>query len=101
MNIEIKTKNLTLNTALEEFTKKRIKSLERFLENPELLLAEVELEKIGNKQSKGNVFRAETQIQVKGKLLRAESTMDDLRKAIVDVKDSLQIQIKKYREKRQ
>ena len=49
---------------------------------------------------KGNVFRAEAQIQVKGKLLRAESTMDDLRKAIVDVKDSLQVQIKKYRETR-
>ena len=99
MDINIKTKNITLNSALKEFTEDKIKSLEKFLGNTELLLAEVELCKLEHGY-KGNVFRAEAQIQVKGKLLRAESTMDDLRKAIVDVKDSLQVQIKKYRETR-
>ncbi|MGI6341106.1 MAG: ribosome hibernation-promoting factor, HPF/YfiA family [Minisyncoccales bacterium] len=98
MDINIKTKNITLNSALKEFTQEKIGSLEKFLNKADSLLAEVDLSRITEHHSKGDVFRAEVQIQVPGRLLRAESTMDDLRKAIVDVKDSLQIQIKKYKE---
>lgn len=100
MNINIKTKNITLNDALEVFVHEKIDSLEKFLGNTNSLLAEVDLSKTTEHHNKGDIFRAEVQIEVPGKLLRAESTMDDLRKAIVEVKDQLQIQIKKYRETR-
>ena len=38
-------------------------------------------------------------MNVPGKLLRAESVSDDLYKAINEVKDDLQRQIKRYKEK--
>lgn len=100
MDINIKTKNITLNSALKEFTHEKIGSLEKFLQDKGSLLAEVDLSKTTEHHNKGDVFRAEVQIMVPKKLLRAESTMDDLRKAIVEVKNDLQIQIKKYRETR-
>ncbi len=100
MKISIKTKNITLNEPLKVFIHEKIGSLEKFLGNDtDSLLVEVELDKTKH-QNKGDIFRAEVQIDVPNKLLRAESTMDDLRKAIVEVKDQLQVQIKKYRETR-
>jgi ribosomal subunit interface protein len=100
MNINIKTKNITLNSALEVFIDDKIGGLEKFMNGTEPMIAEVDLSKTTNHHNKGDVFRAEIQIEVPQKLLRAESTRDDLRKAIVDVKNELQIQIKKYKETR-
>jgi len=100
MEISLKTKNITIDSALKEFTLDRVSSLERFLHNSENLLAEVELSRTTEHHNKGEIFRAEVQIQVPGRLLRAESTREDLKIAIAEVKDQLQIQIKKYQETR-
>jgi len=100
MEISIKTKNVTIDSDLKEFALEKVASLEKFLDKPETLLAEVELSKTTEHHSKGDIFRAEVQIEVPGKLLRAESTREDLKIAIVEVKDQLQIQIKKYQETR-
>ena len=100
MKIKIKATNITIDEALKEFTLEKVSSLERFLNNSEHLLAEVELSKTTEHHQKGDIFRAEVQIQVPGKLLRAESTRTDLKIAIVEVKDQLQVQIKKYQEKK-
>ena len=100
MEISIKTKNVTIDGDLKEFVSEKVSSLERFLDKPETLLAEVELSKTTEHHNKGDIFRAEVQIEVPGKLLRAESTREDLKIAIVEVKDQLQIQIKKYQETR-
>lgn len=100
MEISIKTKNITIDSALKEFALEKVGSLERFLHESQNLLAEVELSKTTEHHNKGEVFRAEVQIEVPGKLLRAESTREDLKTAITEVKDQLQIQIKKYQETR-
>jgi len=97
MEISIKTKNITLNSPLEVFIQDKIGSLDKFLSEKNLL-AEVEISKTTKHHNKGDVFRAELQIELPQKLLRAESTMEDLRMAIVDVKDKFQVQIKKYNE---
>ncbi|MDD4662171.1 MAG: ribosome-associated translation inhibitor RaiA [Candidatus Pacebacteria bacterium] len=99
MEISIKTKNITLNSPLKVFIQEKIGSLEKFLPEKNLL-AEVEISKTTKHHNKGDVFRAELQIELPQKLLRAESTMEDLRVAIVDVKDKFQVQIKKYSETR-
>ena len=100
MEISFKTKNITIDNALKEFAFEKVNSLERFLHDSKNLLAEVELSKTTEHHNKGEIFRAEVQIQVPGKLLRAESTRGDLKNAIVEVKDQLQVQIKKYQETR-
>lgn len=98
MDINIKTKNITLNSALKIFIEDKIGSLEKFLNGVVPVLVEVDISKTTKHHNKGDVFRAEVQIEVPKRLLRAESIKDDLRKAIVDVKDELQIQIKRYKE---
>ncbi|MDD4358613.1 MAG: ribosome-associated translation inhibitor RaiA [Candidatus Pacebacteria bacterium] len=100
MDINIKTKNITLNSALQEFIDDKIGSLDKFLNGIEPAIVEVDISRTTNHHNKGDVFRAEVQIEVPGKLLRSESTKEDLRVAIVDVKNELQTQIKKYKETR-
>ncbi|NQU84099.1 MAG: HPF/RaiA family ribosome-associated protein, partial [Parcubacteria group bacterium] len=47
---------------------------------------------------KGDVFRAEADIRLAGKVLRVEATESDLKMAIVRVKDELQRQLNKYKD---
>jgi len=51
-------------------------------------------------QNSGQIYRAEVNLEVPGKLLRVEKIEKELFKAIDKVKDHLEIIIKKYREKR-
>jgi len=97
MQINIKTKNITLTDPLREYIDEKIGSLEKFLQGVEPLIIEVEVGKTSKHHNKGDVFRAEVQIEIPGKLLRAEAVKDDIRKAIVAVKDNLKVQIKKYK----
>lgn len=57
----------------------------------------VELEKTKPSQRKGLVFRAEAQFNLGKAVFRAESRKDDIREAVVEVKDDLQVQIKKFK----
>jgi len=49
---------------------------------------------------KGNIFRAEVNLDLAGKLLRVEKTEKDLYKAIDKVKDHLARSIRRYKQKR-
>lgn len=59
----------------------------------------MELAKTTGHHKKGNIFKAEVNIQVPGKLIRASTEEWDLCAAIDKVKDELQREIKKYKEK--
>lgn len=100
MEIILKAKNITLDDALKDFVNDRIGGLERLLKNikPPILI-EVEIGKETKHHKKGNIFYAEGQISLPGALLRSTSKKEDLRLAIVEVKDDLQRQIKKYKNK--
>jgi putative sigma-54 modulation protein len=50
-------------------------------------------------QHKGDIFRAEVNLEVPNEILRVEKTESDLYKAIDKVKDHLELIIKKYKEK--
>ena len=113
MKIVIKTTGLKLNRALRNYIQEKIGSLERFanvFQNEKYYdgffgkgkpRAEVWVE-IGRTtlhHQKGLVFRAEAQMRLAGKSLRAEATGKDLKLAIVEVKDKLQRQLKQYKNK--
>ena len=59
----------------------------------------MEIEKAVGNQNKGEIFRAEVNLEVPHKLLRVEKTEADLYKAIDKVKEHLELVIKKYKEK--
>lgn len=110
MKIIIKAKNLELTTNLQEFVEEKIGGLERFTrilqkkddfekgkDSGEFF---VEIERETNHHRKGDIFRAEARIHLPGKTLVAISERDDLKLAIVEVKDELQQEIKKYKLKK-
>jgi len=107
MRITIKAKGLKLTESIEAFVNEKIGSLEKFVKSChkddewedvrpacEFL---VEIEKESRHHKKGPFFRAEVNIKLSGRLLRAEAKNDDLMLAIVEVKDEMQQEMKKYK----
>lgn len=115
MKIVIKTENIKLNRALENFIEEKINSLEKFAEifqekkyfngfyekGKPRIEAWVEIGKISSHHRKGPIFWAECQMRLPGKSLRSTAKLSDLRLAITEVKDELQRQLKQYRNKLQ
>lgn len=112
MKIIILTKDIKLTQALKDFIENKINDLEKFLEifhrkyfneyfgkGKPRSEAWVEIGKSTKHHRKGPFFRAECQIRLPGKHLRAEAEREDLRLAIIEIKDELQRQLKQYKEK--
>lgn len=113
MKIVIKTTNLELSQELRDYIQEKINSLEKFAKvfqgknyyngffSKGKPRAEVwvEVGRTTKHHQKGNIFRAEAQMHLSGKSLRAESERNDLKLAITEVKDELQRELKKYKGK--
>jgi ribosomal subunit interface protein len=113
MKIVIKTKNLKLNRALEEFIEEKINSLEKFSKifytetyfngffgkGKPKIEAWVEVGKTTLHHQKGPWFYAECQMRFPKKSLRSVAQREDLKLAICEVKDELQRELKQYKEK--
>ena len=100
MKIETKATNLELTENIKLYLNKKILSLDKFLvefEKDKEAKAKVELGKTTAHHRKGNVFRAEINLDLGEVILRAVSLRDDLYAAIVEVKDKLQREIKRYK----
>lgn len=107
MKVEIKTKNLEFTPDLESFVTKKIESLRKFInilkkDEPRKTLAEVFLdaERESMHHNKGDIFLVKIRVILPGKSLMAEARSHDLLKAIVEVKDSLKLEIGKYKFKK-
>ena len=98
MQIIISVKNITLNDALDVFVREKIEGLGHLIGNDKCE-AGVEIGKSTRHHRSGKVFYAVVNLRMGGNLLRATCEHEDLRNAIVDVKDELQAQIKKFKEK--
>jgi ribosomal subunit interface protein len=114
VKIIIKTKNIKLNKGLKDFVERKINDLERFskiFQNEENYFGEffgkgkpkveawVEIGKTTLHHRKGPFFRAECQMRLPRKSLRAQARAEHLREALTQVKDELQLQLKKYKNK--
>ena|SRR3989344_6293729 len=97
MKIDIFGKNIKLDEPLRVFVEDRIGGLDKFIEGE--VEAKVEIGLPSTHHRSGDVYYAEVNLKIGGKLLRAEASNADLRNAITEVKDELQIQIKKFKEK--
>jgi len=99
MTIDIATKNITLDEPLRVFIEDKIGGLEKYLKNAPAS-ARVEIGKPSKHHRSGEVFYAEVNLKMGGNLLRSEAQRDDLYATIVEAKDELQTQIKKFKDKR-
>ena len=99
MQIRIKATNITLSPNIKKYIEEKIAPVEKFLEKSSEIKADFEIEKLSH-HKKGKVFRAEVNVLVGKKLFRAEALKEDLYQAIVEVKDLLQREFKRFKEKR-
>ena len=101
MKIRLKGTNLELTEAIKNYVQEKMDATEKYLGDIAVINCDFEVEKMLPGQHKGDVFRAEVNLQVARELLRVEKTEKDLYKAIDKVKDHLELVIKKYKEKLQ
>lgn len=99
MNIRIKSTRLELTPAIRDYCQTKMDMIEKYLGDIKAINCDVEISKTIGSQNKGDIFRAEVNIEVPRKLIRVEKTEDDLYKAIDKVKDHLEVVIKKYKDK--
>ena len=102
MRIIIKATNIKLSPSINQYIEEKIGGLEKFLKkfNPELIEARVEVGKITRGQRQGDIFRAEVNLSIDGRLIRVEKTEESLMAAIDLAKDELHRKIRRYKDKR-
>ena len=98
MKTIISTKNISLDKPLEVFIEDKIGGLAKYLKD-DAIQVRVEIGKPSKHHRNGEIFRAEANLKMGSNLLRAEAESSDLRTAIVEVKNKLQQQIKKFKDK--
>jgi len=97
--MRIKATRLELTPAIRDYFQTKMDMVEKYLGDIKVINCDVEIEKTIGDQRKGEIFRAEVNIEVPHKLLRVEKTEKDLYKAIDKVKDHLDLVLTKYKEK--
>jgi len=100
MQVKIKASRLEITDALKKYIENKMSMLEKYLgKKVKVINCDFEIEKAVGGQHKGEIFRAEANLQVPNEILRVEKTEEDMYKAIDKVKDHLVLVIKKYKEK--
>lgn len=104
MKIRIKGTRLDLTPSIKEYVIDKIGGLQKFLKRfsdkgePE---ADVEIERTSNHHKKGEVYRAEANLDLKskGNRIRAEAKANDIRAAIDELKDTLKREVLEFKER--
>jgi len=100
MKINVKATNLDLTPSLNIYIEKKLMPLAKFIKRFDIV-GEVEIwvevARTTKHHHKGQVFRAEADLSLPGRILRAEEELPDLRAAIDAVKDKFRLEIKKYK----
>ena len=99
MKINLKATKLAMTPAIQEYFQNKMDMIEKYLGDIKVINCDAEIEKTVGGQHKGEIFRAEVNLEVPRQLLRVEKIEPDLYKAIDKVKDHLELVIKKYKEK--
>jgi len=110
VKIVIKSTNIELSPSLKKYIEEKIGELEKFIQvagkkdqsldkGKPPYEAWVEIERTTRHHRKGRIFRAECQIGLPGRSARAESVRVNIHLAIDEVKDELQRELKKYKDK--
>ena len=99
MKFIIQPTGIDLTNAIEDYITDKFSSFERFFEGEEALDMRVEVGKPSAHHQKGQVFYAEANFKVPGKMFRAEDTDYDLFVAIDKVRKILERQVTEYKQK--
>lgn len=97
----IKGTGIDLTDAIKDAVESELATLDPMIERwGDAVSADVEVGKTSQHHHKGEIFRAEVNLQIPGKLLRAEDENEDLYVAIKNVTLTLQRELNKEKELR-
>lgn len=98
--INYKATNTELNQRLQTLLEQKLTSLEKFIGDETDVKIDAEFEKVAPQQS-GTVHRVEVNLWVRGTLYRAEATALSYEEAIDQVRDELDKELRRARDKRE
>jgi len=99
LNTKFKFTNTESSEQLQDLIEQKLQSLNKFIGDASTL-CEIEYEKVTN-QNSGDVFRVEVNLNLNGQLYRAEATMDSFEKAIDEVQNELDKELRRANEKKE
>ncbi|MST04356.1 MAG: ribosome-associated translation inhibitor RaiA [Candidatus Pacebacteria bacterium] len=100
MKINIKATNLELTSSLKTYVEEKIGTVSKLIQKWDMdggVEAYIEVGRTTNHHHKGDVFRAEVDLRLPNKVLRAEDENTDLYTAIDKVENILKREIDKYK----
>lgn len=89
MKINIKATNMDLTDAISDYVNKRLETIEKFVKKDEEIKGYVEVGKTTNHHNKGDIFKAEFDIEIKGENYFTVSEKEDLYSAIDEAKNEV------------
>ena len=101
MNTNIKATNMELTSAINDYVNKRLASIDKFVKDGEKAIAYIEVGKTTNHHKRGDVFRAEFNIEISGTKFYTFSEKEDLYSAIDDAKEEIINQIASKKDRKQ
>lgn len=97
MQRQIKFTNVSHDQRLQAYAEEKLVHLEKFVrESNHSVLAVVELARTTGHHKTGDIFRAEINLTIDSKLLRAEATAADLFAALDLAKDEIVSELKRF-----
>ncbi|MEK9170699.1 MAG: ribosome-associated translation inhibitor RaiA [Patescibacteria group bacterium] len=99
MKIDLKIKNCEITSSIRTYLQKKLDTLDKFLPKDESIFADVELAQTTKHHHKGDIFKAEVNLTVPGRLIRAVAEEWNLHAAIDAIKDELHREIISNKEK--
>lgn len=101
--INIKLTNMELNNSINDRVNEKLEQLEKFmsLKENETPIADIELEKeFGQHHKNGQIYRAEINLQYRGKVFRTESTHENILNSVDEAIDEMIRRVRKSRERK-
>lgn len=99
MKTNIKYTGLDSTPAIQAYIEEAIGGLDKYLTRlieKGVVAAQVELARTTNHHNKGEVYHAECNLELPGRMLRSESDGSDPRVCVDEVVDRMKAEIKKY-----
>jgi putative sigma-54 modulation protein len=99
MNINIKGTHIELTEAITNYVHTKFDGLNKLFSNPSEVFVQVEVGKDSNHHAKGDVFKAEANVEADGHQHYVVVIKDDLYAAIDELKDELMEKVKSTKDK--
>ncbi len=102
MTINIKATNTELTPAISTYVEEKVLGLDKFIvaDDPESVLANVEIGLSTKHHQSGKIYRAEINLHIGGEYIRAVSEQEDLYVAIDDMRDQVLREITSFKNKK-